>query len=29
LTTDADDKVEQLLNATLSISGWEAHDQNL
>ena len=29
LTTDADDKVEQLLNATLSISGWEAHSQNL
>lgn len=29
LTTDADDKVEQLLNATLQISGWEAHDQNL
>jgi hypothetical protein len=29
LTTDADDKVEQLLNATLSISGWEKHDQNL
>ena len=29
LTTDADDKVEQLLNATLSISGWEGHEQNL
>ena len=29
LTTNADDKVEQLLNATLSISGWEKHDQNL
>ena len=29
LTEDADDKVEQLLNATLRISGWEKHDQNL
>lgn len=29
LTTDADDKVEQLLNTTLSISGWEANNQNL
>ena len=29
LTANADDEVEQLLNATLSISGWEAHDQNL
>ena len=29
LTSDADDKVEQLLNATLQISGWERHDQNL
>ena len=29
LTTDADDKVEQLLNATLHISGWEGHSQNL
>ena len=29
LTTDADDKVEQLLNATLQISGWEGHDQDL
>ena len=29
LTTDADDKVEQLLNATLQISGWEGHDQIL
>ena len=29
LTTDADDKVEQLLNATLQISGWEGHEQNL
>ena len=29
LTTNADDKVEQLLNATLSISGWEKHEQNL
>ncbi len=29
LTTDADDKVEQLLNATLSISGWEGHNQDL
>ena len=29
LTTNADDKVEQLLNATLRISGWEKHDQNL
>lgn len=29
LTSDADDKVEQLLNATLQISGWEGHNQNL
>ena len=29
LTTDADDKVEQLLNTTLSISGWTTHNQNL
>lgn len=29
LTEDADDKVEQLLNATLSISGWVGHGQNL
>ena len=29
LTTNADDKVEQLLNATLRISGWEKHEQNL
>ena len=29
LTTDADDKVEQLLNATLHISGWEGHEQDL
>jgi len=29
LTTDADDKVEQLLNATLQISGWEGHEQDL
>ena len=29
LTEDADDKVEQLLNATLSISGWEGHKQDL
>lgn len=29
LTTDADDTVEQLLNATLSISGWTTHNQNL
>lgn len=29
LTTDADDKVEQLLNATLQISGWEGHNQDL
>ena len=29
LTTNADDKVEQLLNATLHISGWEGHEQNL
>ena len=29
LTTNADDKVEQLLNATLHISGWEKHEQNL
>ena len=29
LMTDADDKVEQLLNVTLQISGWEGHKQNL
>lgn len=29
LTQDADDTVEQLLNTTLSISGWEQHNQNL
>jgi hypothetical protein len=29
LTSDADDKVEQLLNATLQISGWEGHEQDL
>ena len=29
LTTDADDKVEQVLNATLQISGWEGHNQDL
>ena len=29
LTSDADDKVEQLLNATLIISGWEGHNQDL
>ena len=29
LTTNADDKVEQLLNATLEISKWVKHDQNL
>lgn len=29
LTDDADDKVEQLLNATLQISGWEGHNQDL
>ena len=29
LTSNADDKVEQLLNATLHISGWEGHEQNL
>ena len=29
LTSDADDKVEQLLNATLQISGWEGHNQDL
>lgn len=29
LTSDADDKVPQFLNATLSISGWEKHEQNL
>jgi hypothetical protein len=29
LTTNADDKVEQLLNATLRISGWEKHEQSL
>ena len=29
LTTDADDQVEQLLNATLRISGWEVHEMIL
>ena len=29
LTTDADDKVPQFLNATLNISGWTSHEQNL
>lgn len=29
LTSDADDKVEQLLNATLEISEWVKHDQKL
>ena len=29
LTTDADDQVEQLLNATLRISGWEGNDIKL
>lgn len=29
LTADADDKVEQLLNTTLEISGWEGHEQEL
>ena len=29
LTGDADDKVPQFLNATLSINGWEKHGQNL
>ena len=29
LTTDADDQVEQLLNATLQISGWEGNDIKL
>lgn len=29
LTTDADDKVEQLLNATLQISSWTTHEQDL
>ena len=29
LTEDADDKVEQLLNAKLQISGWEGHNQDL
>lgn len=29
LTTDADDKVEQLLNTRLSISGWEANNRDL
>lgn len=29
LTDDADDKVPQFLNATLSINGWEKHEQNL
>ena len=29
LTSDADDKVEQLLNAKLQISGWEGHNQDL
>ena len=29
LTTNADDTIEQLLNATLSICGWEDKSQNL
>ena len=29
LTSNADDKVPQFLNATLNISGWEKHEQNL
>lgn len=29
LTTDADDKVPQFLNAALNINGWEKHEQNL
>lgn len=29
LTTDADDRVEQLLNATLNITGWNEHNQSL
>lgn len=29
LTSDADDKVPQFLNATLSINGWTSHKQNL
>ena len=29
LTEDADDKVPQFLNATLSINGWTSHGQNL
>lgn len=29
LTSDADDKVPQFLNATLSINGWTSHGQNL
>ncbi|MBQ9677488.1 MAG: Mfa1 fimbrilin C-terminal domain-containing protein [Prevotella sp.] len=29
LTTNADDAIEQLLNATLTISGWESHSQDL
>ena len=29
LTSNADDTIEQLLNATLSISGWEDKSQNL
>lgn len=29
LTTDADDKVPQFLNATLSINGWTKHEQDL
>ena len=29
LTSDADDKVPQFLNATLSINGWSSHGQNL
>lgn len=29
LTQNADDEVEQLLNATLTISGWTTNDQNL
>ena len=29
LTSEADDKVPQFLNATLSINGWEGHTQDL
>ncbi|MBR1545620.1 MAG: Mfa1 fimbrilin C-terminal domain-containing protein [Prevotella sp.] len=29
LTMNADDAIEQLLNATLTISGWESHSQDL